>query len=57
MRKQKCRAVAVSLTRAAHMAEHFPGIHGIKYEGPASKNPLAFRYYNPDEVVVRTAND
>ena len=46
----------LSLTRAA-MAEHFPGIHGIKYEGPASKNPLAFRYYNPDEVVVRTAND
>jgi xylose isomerase len=24
----------------------------IKYEGPDSKNPLAFRYYNADEVVA-----
>jgi xylose isomerase len=24
----------------------------IKYEGPKSKNPLAFKYYNPDEVVM-----
>ena len=23
----------------------------VQYEGPASKNPLAFRFYNPDEVV------
>jgi xylose isomerase len=23
----------------------------IQYEGPQSKNPLAFRWYNPDEVV------
>lgn len=33
------------------MAEHFPGVSKIAYEGPKSKNPLAFRYYNPDEVV------
>ncbi len=24
----------------------------IKYEGPDSTNPLAFRHYNPDEVVL-----
>src|SRR5262245_38922684 len=29
----------------------FPDIAKIKYEGPESKNPLAFRHYNPDEVV------
>ncbi len=29
----------------------FPEIDKIKYEGPDSKNPLAFRHYNPDEKV------
>lgn len=29
----------------------FPDIAKIKYEGPDSKNPLAFRHYNPDEIV------
>jgi D-xylose isomerase (EC 5.3.1.5) len=31
--------------------EFFKGIGKIQYEGPKSKNPLAFKYYNPDEVV------
>jgi len=31
--------------------ENFPAIKRIAYEGPASKNPLAFRHYNPDEVI------
>jgi xylose isomerase len=31
--------------------EFFPKIDRIKYEGPKSKNRLAFRHYNPDEVV------
>ena len=30
----------------------FPDIPKIQYEGPESKNPLAFRWYNPDEVVA-----
>jgi len=30
---------------------YFENISKIKYEGPTSKNPLAFKYYNPDEVV------
>lgn len=29
----------------------FPDIPTIQYEGPNSDNPLAFRWYNPDEVV------
>jgi len=33
------------------MSEFFKGIGKIQYEGPESKNPLAFKYYNPDEVV------
>ena len=31
--------------------EHFPKIGKIQYEGPKTKNRLAFRHYNPDEVV------
>ncbi|HOL84490.1 MAG TPA: xylose isomerase [Thermoclostridium caenicola] len=33
------------------MSEFFKGIGKIQYEGPESKNPLAFKYYNPEEVV------
>ena len=29
----------------------FPEISKIQYEGPESKNPLAFHWYNPDEVI------
>lgn len=29
----------------------FPEVDKIAYEGPDSKNPLAFRWYNEDEVV------
>lgn len=31
--------------------EYFPGIGKIKFEGKESKNPMAFRYYNPEKVV------
>lgn len=31
--------------------EYFPGIPKIPYEGPQTKNRLAFRHYNPEEVV------
>ena len=33
------------------MAEAFPGISKIQYEGPESKNPLAFKHYNAEELV------
>ncbi len=32
--------------------EFFKGIGEIKYEGRDSDNPLAFKYYNPDQVVA-----
>ena len=31
--------------------EYFPGIGKIKFEGVNSKNPLSFRYYDPEKVV------
>ncbi len=31
--------------------EYFKNIEKVKYEGVGSKNPLAFRFYNPDEMV------
>lgn len=33
------------------MPSAFPKIKPIQYEGPSSKNPLAFKHYNPDEVI------
>ena len=33
------------------MKEYFPNIPKIAYEGPKTKKPLAFRYYNPDEII------
>jgi xylose isomerase len=30
----------------------FPDIPTIQYEGPQSDNPLAFRWYNPDELIA-----
>ena len=32
--------------------EYFKGIGEIKYEGKDSDNPLAYKYYNPDQVVA-----
>lgn len=31
--------------------EYYPGIGKIKFEGKKSKNPLAFRWYDPEQVV------
>ena len=32
--------------------EYFPGIGQIKYDGPESKNPLAFKYYDAEKVTI-----
>ncbi|MDZ7347005.1 MAG: xylose isomerase [candidate division KSB1 bacterium] len=32
--------------------EYFRGIKKIEYEGPQSKNPLAFKWYQPDKIVA-----
>jgi xylose isomerase len=38
--------------------EYFKGIGEIKFEGKESDNPLAFKYYNPEQVVAgRTMRD
>ncbi|WP_153720947.1 xylose isomerase [Sporosarcina cascadiensis] len=31
---------------------YFTAINRIKYEGKSSKNPLSFKYYNPEEVIA-----
>lgn len=33
------------------MSDFFPEVGKIPYEGPKSKNPLAYRWYNPEEVI------
>ena len=33
------------------MTDFFKGISKVKFEGPSSNNPLAFRHYNKDELV------
>ena len=33
------------------MTEYFKNVKEVKYEGPESENPLAFKYYNSEEVV------
>jgi xylose isomerase len=32
--------------------EYYPGIKKIEHEGKKSRNPLAFRWYDPDQVVA-----
>ena len=33
-------------------ATFFPGIDKIQYKGPKSKDPLAYKYYNANEVIL-----
>lgn len=33
-------------------SDFFTGVPDIRYEGPASDNPFAFRWYNPDQVIA-----
>ncbi|ODT72773.1 MAG: xylose isomerase [Pelagibacterium sp. SCN 63-23] len=34
------------------MTEFFKGLSQVRYEGPDSRNPLAYRHYNKDEIVA-----
>ena len=34
------------------MSEFFPKIKKVKYEGPDSKNPFAFKHYNPKQKIM-----
>ena len=40
------------------MSEFFPEVPKIAFEGPDSRNPLAFKHYNPEEMIEgRTMTD
>ncbi len=41
----------MTLAAGQRMITAFPDIQPIAYEGPDSRNPLSFRWYNPDEIV------
>lgn len=34
------------------MTQFFNKVPVVKYEGPNSKNPFAYKYYNPDEIIA-----
>lgn len=34
------------------MADYFPTVKPIRFEGPESKNPLAFKHYNAQQKVM-----
>jgi xylose isomerase len=34
------------------MAEYFKDLPNIRYEGPDSKNPLAYKYFDPERVIL-----
>lgn len=34
------------------MKEYFKGVRRIRYEGQGSRNPLAFKWYNPEERIA-----
>ena len=34
------------------MGDYFAGIEPIRYAGPDSRNPLSYRYYDPDRIVA-----
>ena len=34
------------------MTDFFKGLKPVKFEGPTSANPLAYRFYNKDELVL-----
>ena len=38
------------------MKPAFPEIGKIPYEGPSSKNPLAFKHYDPTKVIEGRTN-
>jgi xylose isomerase len=44
-------AIFFSKSAALDMKPAFPNISKIQFEGPRSKNPLAFKHYNADEIV------
>lgn len=46
-----CR-VAAAATSYDRMEEFFPNIPYIHYEGPSSRNPLSYKWYNAEEEIM-----
>ena len=46
-KRPRKEAFASTAPKGGYFAEY-----DIKYEGPDSLNPLAFKYYNKDEVIL-----
>ncbi len=36
---------------STNKVSYFESVNKVLYEGKGSKNPLAFKYYNPEEIV------
>jgi len=34
------------------MSEFYPNIPNVRYEGKDAKNPMSFKYYNPEEMIA-----
>ena len=34
------------------MTSYFPTVPTVKYEGSKSKNPMAFKFYNPEQIIM-----
>lgn len=34
------------------VSEFFPGVERIQYEGPESDNPLSFKHYDPEQLIM-----
>ena len=41
-----------TLIMELNMQAYFDQLDRVRYEGPKTTNPLAFRHYNPDELVL-----
>ena len=39
-------------SKESHMSSYFAEIPAIPFEGPSSQNPLAYRYYQKDRMVL-----
>eukprot|EP00249_Psilotum_nudum_P016100 c25657_g1_i1 orf=91-1557(+) len=47
-----CRADLDTGDAEEWQGEFFPSIRQIKYEGPSSQNPLAYKWYNAEEEIL-----
>ena len=50
-RRREGRIAGIPPMKKQRASTRFPGIPVIAHEGPGTDHPLAFRHYNPDEVI------